>query len=202
MGSTLLVRCHRSLLSVHIECLYLDRWCFLICSASLGLNARLVMPIEPTVKVAQILFTLLFLTILVHLVLKLLTVLILALIDYQIDFIFSCPLDWPTSSLDLRLLVRLRPLRYSHLATRLVALTLLLLLTVCLWYAGLGGHFQSWGGRTFPFNDALAGFLIDLKSTRVFACASQHHLRCLLFLFGGRLATNILLELFDSVRIP
>ena len=160
------------------------------------------MPIEPTIKVAQILFTLLFLTILVHLVLKLLTVLILALIDYQIDFIFSCPLDWPTSSLDLRLLVRLRPLRYSHLATRLVALTLLLLLTVCLWYAGLGGRFQSWGGRTFPFNDALAGFLIDLKSTRVFACASQHHLRCLLFLFGGRLATNILLKLFDSVRIP
>jgi hypothetical protein len=54
----------------------------LICSASLGLNARLVVPIEPTVKVAWVFITLLFLTILVHLVLKLLSILIHALINH------------------------------------------------------------------------------------------------------------------------
>jgi hypothetical protein len=48
----------------------------------LRLNARLVMPIEPTVKVAWVFITLLFLTILVHLFLKLLSILINTLINH------------------------------------------------------------------------------------------------------------------------
>lgn len=138
------------------------------------------MTIESAVEIHFIVVILL--SILIHRILEFLSIVVFTLIHDKLGLFLSGALNGLTATcLNLLLLVRSRPLRDTHLLTWLETLALLLLIAGSFGYSSLSWYFQSWSCRSFPFNYALARFLIYLKCPCIFTSSGQHHL-CGLFI--------------------